>query len=225
MGIGQLWLETGRNASLPFTLPSDVPGAVRLLEDVLADELWVRRIAERSYRHANGFDKMVIAVERGEYLVKFDVWWAGDARVDEAPHNHRWDFESRVLAGRLDVRHYDVDPGGRGFHRFRVLGFGRRDEFVRLGEVGLTGTFEAALPAGTRYFLHHRQLHSVTALPDTTTITFSVQGPTAQERSEIVERSRDRARVQALPAFAEDEVRDRLAAMRDVLTAAGGGTG
>ena len=67
-----------------------------------------REIARRSYRHPNGFAKLVLHNAQPQFCVRMYVcmyvcmyvWGPGSGRRGETnPHSHRWDFASTVLVG------------------------------------------------------------------------------------------------------------------------------
>ena len=73
----------------------------RLVRAVLDDDELLRRAAYASYRHANGFDKLVLASSPEGHSIKLDVWWAHLSRGLEDIHNHRCSFSSHLLIGEL----------------------------------------------------------------------------------------------------------------------------
>src|SRR5580692_3858865 len=81
-----------------------------LLELIRRDRSSLAELASCSYRHRNGFDKIVLgsAGSRGMKLV-LHVWPLSDLPYHDHIHSHRWDFASVVLAGTLQLDMYQTD--------------------------------------------------------------------------------------------------------------------
>jgi hypothetical protein len=118
-------------------------------------------VAQRSYRHVNGFAKIRI-IEGRRYLARLNVWSQGaDGRGDVDPHGHRWEFASWVVAGAgVEERIYAAavpdEPDARSFVRLdyyrrpsesgRLVPTGQRswlrqieNRRLGLGEINLCG--------------------------------------------------------------------------------------
>jgi hypothetical protein len=72
----------------------------RLLDGPLRHRADLEEVAARSYRHDNGFWKIVLA-ETDSYKVRAHVWFPREkARFATSNiHNHRWNFSSILLCG------------------------------------------------------------------------------------------------------------------------------
>ncbi|MFW1644925.1 hypothetical protein [Acinetobacter guillouiae] len=71
---------------------------IQLLTSILADQHTLTEISARSYRHGNGFLKVVL-LDRG-FKLRLHIWFAGQA-CEENIHDHRWSFSSLILTGAL----------------------------------------------------------------------------------------------------------------------------
>ncbi len=104
----------------------------------LADPYRMAVVAQRSYRHVNGFAKIRI-VEGKRYSARLHVWSQGpDVRGDVDPHGHRWEFASWVVAGagvaeRIYAAAVPGEPDARSFVR---LDYRRPSEEGRLVPTG-----------------------------------------------------------------------------------------
>ena len=67
---------------------------VDLLQAILADEVCLTEISQRSYQHGNGFLKVVL-LNHG-YKLRLHIWFAGQP-CEENIHDHRWSFSSLIL--------------------------------------------------------------------------------------------------------------------------------
>ncbi|WP_431043048.1 hypothetical protein ACQUSR_14910 [Streptomyces sp. P1-3] len=83
-------------------------------------------------------------------------------REFDRPHNHRWTFGNRVLAG--SYRHYL---------------YGDYEDLTTETTIGSPCLVRDETP-GTGYVIRHTLVHSVAAVPDTTSLI--VRGPAAKDR-------------------------------------------
>ncbi|ANP49524.1 hypothetical protein J2Z21_006027 [Streptomyces griseochromogenes] len=83
-------------------------------------------------------------------------------REFDRPHNHRWTFGNRVLAG--SYRHYL---------------YGDYEDLTTHTKIGRPCLVRDETP-GTGYVIRHTLVHSVAAVPDTTSLI--VRGPAAKDR-------------------------------------------
>jgi hypothetical protein len=73
------------------------------MKDIINDRSKLETIAQKSYVHDNGFVKIVINETLGK-KVRLHVFPEDDKiRAAENWHNHRWNFESKILVG--SIRH------------------------------------------------------------------------------------------------------------------------
>jgi len=91
---------------------------VKMINEILTDDDLLSRIAERSYTHALGFDKIVLMdlskdCEEidNKVQLRFHIWDnKNDAlSVLEAMHEHSFNFISLVLTGKLENQCFDMN--------------------------------------------------------------------------------------------------------------------
>src|SRR4051794_30325310 len=75
----------------------------RLVAELLSSDAELDRIAHRSYRHLNFFDKIVLAESSSTgYRLTLHLWsppFPEDTRADRRIHSHRFAFASTVVIG------------------------------------------------------------------------------------------------------------------------------
>jgi hypothetical protein len=69
------------------------------LNDLLSDEAALSEVAGRSYKHANGFTKIVL-MQSEWFKVRLHIWWP-EADAAEHIHEHRWWFGSVIVTGTM----------------------------------------------------------------------------------------------------------------------------
>ncbi|SCD50586.1 hypothetical protein GA0115244_1048126 [Streptomyces sp. DvalAA-19] len=137
--------------------------------------------------HPNGFVKLPVALVPGTGRRLFLHVWLGDGE-DSHIHNHRWDFTSIVLRGRVDNTLIDVGPDGDG-PRYRAIRHSPDDGGFRFDgrgapEVGVTALRTVALPERAEYAMDARTLHRVRA--EGGTMTFVARGMPSRTHSDVL---------------------------------------
>lgn len=88
-----------------------VPSLVVLLNNILAQNEMFEDCLRCSYRHANGFDKIVLCSSE-HYKLRLHVYGADrKEEIAENVHDHRWRFASAVLNGVLTMDMFGEGPG------------------------------------------------------------------------------------------------------------------
>src|SRR5947209_8668763 len=91
-----------------------------ILDDIVSSKQSIELIASRSFKHTNGFFKIVLhGSSLHEIKLRLHFWPTGSAtHTDADPHNHRWTFLSVPLFGALYEERYRVaaENGHREMH-------------------------------------------------------------------------------------------------------------
>lgn len=169
--------------------PFAAPGAVRdLLCAALRDEQWLEAVRAGSYRHPNGFDKIVLYADH-EHQLRLHVWResARETKVENI-HNHRWDFASVIVLGGYRFQEFVPDPAGRQLHAYGYASERGAAAYSLqpLGQRGLTCSFDARLRAGTSYTLTSEVFHRVSNTPGRLTVSLVLQGPHRPDSAVLV---------------------------------------
>ena len=185
-----------------MTEVASAPGWILdLLDDVLLDDKLLKKITKRSYGHPNGFAKIVLHDAGSDGVsVRLHVWPAiapGDVaaaalRRDSAPHSHRWEFASTVVAGAgLYVEEFRIvtDGQGRDYERY-VFEPKHGPELQRDGSNVLSS---AGLYVRDQdrdvYWCDTNTIHTVGPLNDGMTATLVFQGPEFRDRALVFRRT------------------------------------
>jgi predicted metal-dependent enzyme (double-stranded beta helix superfamily) len=134
-------------------------------------------------------DKLVLwqSADR-EVRLRLHVFFPG--YVDR-PHNHRWSFVSRLLSGEYGHSIYGFEGGV-----LEDASGGREPRAV----------YNARLPSGAEYYLHHSIVHSLRT--DAVTVSLVLRGPSTKDAYFTVEGSDD-------PVDASERVRWSSGAARE----------
>lgn len=90
---------------------------IQILKEIINDDFLLEKIANRSYTHALGFDKIVLIDLKkdlginNKVQLRFHIWDnKNDAlSVLEAMHEHSFNFVSLVLSGKLENQSFDMN--------------------------------------------------------------------------------------------------------------------
>lgn len=181
-----------------------VPG---LLQAVATDQGWLDWVSRQSYRHPNGFDKLVLWQDPATSPLKLVLhWWAPGAAGpdDDDIHNHRWDFASLVLAGELRSDLYTESRSGQRYPAWEYSSPEGGEEFLvrAAGEVSVECAASITMAAGSAYLWGKDLLHRAWGVGRPFTATLIVQGAPTRRQTMVlgrIRRSRDhRGRVSRL---------------------------
>jgi len=157
-------------------------GSLRsLIDDRLRDSSQISAVAAASYRHDNGFWKVVLA-ETESYKLRAHLWLEDEhaAPADPNIHNHCWNFSSVLLRGGyaqevfavsdreedgLPVRHWSYWPDELAGH------------LIERGTARLKPVAQTTYRSGDSVRMPADVLHRVLTMAQTTTISVVVNGP------------------------------------------------
>jgi hypothetical protein len=156
------------------------------LEALAQDDLTMKGIASLSYRHANGFFKLVLhrSSETGA-AIRLHAWMPDQVSAENI-HNHRWPFVSRVLLGHVDEYLFEFSKDGEDMWRYSYERI-RRGAHV-LHPVGRTTIKERGTQRWERdsvYIREALQLHRVRAAQDRLTATLVACAPTSRDSTDV----------------------------------------
>ena len=80
----------------------------------------------------------------------------------ENPHNHRYDFQSEILAGRLTQTFYAVECGITHIKEYESCNKDKKCDLESTG-CSIVQTSQHLYNPGSKYFIGHRQFHTVQA--------------------------------------------------------------
>lgn len=100
-------------------LHRDASTVARYLKNISRDFDLVSSLAKRSYRHANGFTKILLAASLDDkFHLRLHVWPTGIVH-EQNVHDHRFSFWSCVLRGRIVNNIWKLAAVGQEFQHYR----------------------------------------------------------------------------------------------------------
>lgn len=190
-----------------------------LLDFLRADDAMLAVVAGRSYRHRNGFDKIVLAAPSASPLkLVLHVWPGGGLTSSDNIHDHRWDFSSVIICGALQLEFYEQDAGGKSYSvmRYRPLAETGSFELRPDGTARVSSCASVTMTKGSTYRWTCDRLHRAWGLPGQVTATLLVQGPPIRDNTMVLVCEDDADHLdgpQCLHRLAASEVESRLAVL------------
>lgn len=122
--------------------------------------------------HVKGFDYICVRRSPTETIKLY--FFDGDVtRLPEVvnPHDHRYDFDTWVIAGASENVWFDLDPRGQRFNRFHYrTPLNGGNGFIFAEEVNLAETRRLQREAGEHYFMHADELHTIRIVENETVL-------------------------------------------------------
>jgi hypothetical protein len=182
---------------------ADLDDVAQLLRDARDEQL--AEVTAGSYRHPNGFAKIVL-YDGGprRTSVRLHVWpragahavFEGVPRRDTAPHSHRWAFASTLIAGTgLVIDDFSRDEVGELHDRFvfepGVTSELRRDGRDSRGQERLVGRTSHVRRDSVDdiYACDPFRVHTVAPVDERLTATLVLQGPEERRHAEVFRRA------------------------------------
>jgi hypothetical protein len=162
-----------------------------LLNQIRCDSILMKSVADRSYTHFNYFDKIVLidSPENG-YRLTLHIWWPpfteGELNEDRI-HNHRFDFWSVIITGKLKSQFYCEASNGKKYYKSVYIPIEKqpRSSMQYIGETELVKTNYSELNPGDSYFLTYTSIHKVVLPKDQVTSTLVLRGPRVRSRADV----------------------------------------
>ena len=143
-------------------------------------------IRSRSYKHPNGFVKVVLRRNSDGTYYRLHYWYR-ELAMDQNFHNHGWSFVSKILHGSLMETHYEPRESENGTVYKYTMDLLKRD-----GKLHVTQSeakYEMVPKAvhehleGETYYLSSSVVHK--AIPEAGTITLMLQFPTSEPECHV----------------------------------------
>ena len=157
-----------------------------LLREQIADPVALLYLAQQSQLHPNNFLKIPLVVTAGTSKLVVHKW-SDEPGADPDLHNHRWNFVSTVLRGRLSATTFSALDDLEGHYEEFAYGSATSQAFYPLtpvGRVSLSQSGRTSASAGEYYAQDHEIIHgAASVMPDT--VTLIVQAPESSSECRV----------------------------------------
>ena len=208
---------------------------ILLIGSVLSDSRLLRDVADRSYPHANKFDKIVLIGSSGpqDYRLTLHLWrppYPESALGQEMIHGHRFSFWSAIITGTLSSELFeerDASPGqGDGIRVLQKYRYtpetNRTAEFQDFyefeGRVSLASVGVRQKRAGDSYYLDASAIHRIILPRRIITCSLVLRGPRLSGHSYVYNTSYPQHGVYLKnKMFSPRELKERLSQLMSAL--------
>jgi hypothetical protein len=167
------------------------PGQLRRsLARLLGSNTHMEEIADRSYRHASGFAKVVLHISR-YYGIRLHVWRPDERPVEQIvdPHGHRWEFASWIITGVLQEITFKPATSGELFDQYAHVKGANGEDYLRPGRSAtLARTAHNDRRAGQVYARSWSELHAAMPKGGALVASLVLQGPRSSARVPVYRR-------------------------------------
>lgn len=181
-------LNRTKDYGLNFTLQEIINNVniKSVLSKIIDSNELLSQIAENSYSHENGFDKIVLCSQNGLKL-RLHCWLQSRIDYTENIHNHRWDFCSYIISGSYISQVYVPSLFGEFKNEYFYLPRLNKEEYYLklVGNKKLMLEEEINYKTGDFTFCSKETLHRVITNKKEDTITLFLQGDTEKEASNV----------------------------------------
>lgn len=160
-----------------------------LCEALLTDDAFAAQVAARSYRHGNGFLKVVL-LDQG-FKLRLHLWLPGVA-CEENIHDHRWSIASTILAGELHSEIWTDAANDGQFdlqgseYRYQAATNGQQAQAIPLHDSPLALARRTRCPAGSHYSLPPATLHRICSHGRQLVATLMCSGPAIAGHTRLI---------------------------------------
>lgn len=149
-----------------------------LVREILDNRQLLQTIAARSIYHPNGYMRLLLADERPQFALQLHIW---DGRSDSSyamPHDHPWNFATRILCGVYCSTTYQVTAAGGLFDKYLIQYSQQTRSYHRehVARVTLATTSRNHWAAHTMYTMAPSCIHQIDT-PDVFSATLLLRGP------------------------------------------------
>lgn len=187
---------TERNGSHPSILKElllnicSITNPAALIRTVLSSEEHVDNVSKLSYKHINGFDKIVLLnSEKRLFKLRLHIWWpTKTGQFREHIHNHRWNFATNIFLGCYRLETYVRSKEGEPVYSYSYWSPEELNTYrmVLKGRAHANKILEADISKGTIYQLEHSVLHRVTQLTRSGTVSLVLQGQALKNKTSVL---------------------------------------
>jgi hypothetical protein len=211
--------EATRRSNLLFIDRLGKPECITsILNQLLNNSQILARVASRSYRHVNHFDKIVLVDSEHQqgYRLTLHLWnppYTEKELNDELIHDHRFSFWSNILTGNLECENFSRSDTGSVFRRYQYTPEKRTlsNFYTFVGEETIVKTKPSTKIAGQSYYLSYETIHRVILPKTSMTCTLVLRGPRQRNYSNILNTMYPTTNVQVFSStFSPDELKVKI---------------
>ncbi|OJW34624.1 MAG: hypothetical protein BGO54_07795 [Sphingobacteriales bacterium 46-32] len=183
-----------------------------LLSCISNDEVLIDNVIKNSYRHDNGFHKIVL-LSSHYFKLRLHLFQP----IPEIPlpmeniHNHRWNFASKIISGSLKMELFrEDDSGGVEVNNYTYLSKNGSDQYAveYNGKINLERLSLIRYDSGCTYFMKSKELHRIINPNNESTCTLMITGSPLSEKCKLYSYNTFLNERQTVSSYSEEELRE-----------------
>ncbi|MFX4218554.1 hypothetical protein ACOL3B_06585 [Aliarcobacter butzleri] len=135
-----------------------------LINNIINDEVELLKIAKQSYKHSNGFDKILLIDKRPNYALRLHLW-NPENKCDGHIHNHEWDLSGIIIKGSCKWELYEFvnDFSNESFYCYECEYNSNYKEHILINEkkVNVKKIFDINISENSFYNLKSSSIHRI----------------------------------------------------------------
>lgn len=216
---------------------------IEVIDEILQDDALLEEVMRASYRNVTGFLKIVLVSGGKEaWKLRLHVW---EKKELEFPHNHKWDFFSKIMAGYLIQDIYQPIEGNAATKKYierepvslmPIAPDGQlpcpcRDNYIlasknsydaslfacQVNTIGLEVTQQNLIGVGESYFMPNHLIHTITPGKDAITFVFTSDQVTNNSSVFVPEDTPESRLTKYAPSITKEELVQELHLVKKVL--------
>jgi len=151
-----------------------------LLKEIIAnleqDNITAENLAKQSYRHENGFTKLLLWGNQNSLFRIRLHFWEGIKNQSSNIHNHRFNFSSHILMGKIKNTTWVLDEEGEQFNYYEYIPRLEKGNYLmaNIGNARLRVSDVEIIEEGATYSLQDNVLHASESFSENL-ITFFIE--------------------------------------------------
>lgn len=197
-----------------YNIQNERQSLIKTIMDIINDPSKLSKVANSSYSHTLGFDKIVIKENNktGEKL-RLHIWWPEGPLSDDNIHPHRWSFNSIILIGELENKIYEEHPQGKLFYEYIYTPPLKNENYklIYSGTKTMILKKKVLYNVGDNYYQHYSIAHR-SRRRSNLVVTLFAQGPCMTDFTRILTKSSTYDKIQEIGAtrLTEPYIRNAL---------------
>lgn len=211
---------------------------VKLIDEVLENKQLLEKVAKASYRNVTGFLKIVLATGDNEdsWKIRLHFWELQEEK--EFPHNHKWDFYSKIISGSLsqDLYKLSFECDAESAHSIRepvslmpISEDGKlpcpcRDNYILKSKentengVSLRRYNTSIIGAYESYYMPNHLIHTITSSPGAISLVYTSDKKTDNSEVFVPMHLVNTDLSRLAPSITSEELKNKLIFIKELLS-------
>jgi len=181
-----------------------------LLSSIGNDDYLLRSVLKKSYKHHNGFHKIVLF---GTDVFKLRLHLFRP--IVEMPlameniHNHRWNFASNIITGKLSMELFNENAiGDVEMNNYTYIAKGATDQYKveYLGKTHLQRLSSIQYDSGCTYYMRSQELHRIINPDNVETCTLMMTGFPVSNNCNLYSQFKFKEEKQGVLTYTKNEI-------------------